>query len=259
MLRLGLKLGSTNSNYIDDAVRFYENGLYDYIELYAVPGSYGEYFHLWKSLRIPIIVHAPHYGNGLNLADIRQREQNSILIEEMLKFADELKSDTIIFHPGVSGVLEETVFQLNLLKDRRVIIENKPVVSLFDGKICNGCSPEEIKYIIENAHAGFCLDIGHAFCSAAARKLEPYEHIVEYLKLNPRMYHLSDGYVNNVIDSHEHLNKGDFDIQRILSLIPANSTVTVETDKDYKDSLIDFEDDVMLLRGMAREYLHGAN
>ena len=48
MYKFGLKLWSVNENYIDTAKKLYDENIYDYIELYAIPSSFDEYAELWK-------------------------------------------------------------------------------------------------------------------------------------------------------------------------------------------------------------------
>lgn len=68
-INLGLKIWSTNTNYLKDAIKLFDKGYYKYIELFVLPGSYRHYIKFWKDLRIPFIIHAPHYREGMNLAD----------------------------------------------------------------------------------------------------------------------------------------------------------------------------------------------
>lgn len=252
MFRIGLKLWSTNSHYYHEAAKLYDIGYFHYIELYVVPDSLETLFNTWKKLKISYIIHAPHSAHGLNLAEKESRTRNHSLIAESRKFADALGSEYIILHPGVGGNIEETVLSLITINDSRLLIENKPIVSIYDEKICIGNSPEEIKHILKTTNVGFCFDIGHAFCAAATRKIEPYDFLKAFLALNPRMYHLSDGNINNEFDKHKHINNGDYDLKSILYQLPRNSKITVETDKDYDDSLIDFIEDVKNLKELIK-------
>ena len=160
MYKIGLKLWSTNRNYVKEAIQLYKDNLYDYIELFSVPGSYEKYINMWKKLSVPYVIHAPHTMCGLNLAKKNSWPDNWPLIKEALKFADALNSKIIIFHPGISGEVEEAVFQLNRINDSRIVIENKPYYTLDKANICNGHSPQDIKFILENTKVGFCFDIG---------------------------------------------------------------------------------------------------
>ena len=245
MHKLGLKLWSINENYIKEAVRLYEKGIYRYIELTVVPGSYDKFINLWKSLDIPYVIHAPNFLNGgLNFAKRESLDKNFEMVNETLRFADKLEAKTIIFHPGVSGNIKETALQMGKIKDSRVVVENKPHRALGGKLICNGYSPFEIKLVIENAGVGFCFDIGHAINSANSQKIDPWKYLDDFNRLHPKIYHLSDGNFDSIYDEHIHLGKGNCDINRILKLIPLGGFVTVETAKDFKDSLVDFEKDV---------------
>jgi hypothetical protein len=50
VFNIGLKLWSTNENYIEEAKRLFDNGIYQYIELYVIPNSF-EKIDLWKDTR----------------------------------------------------------------------------------------------------------------------------------------------------------------------------------------------------------------
>ena len=142
--------------------------------------------------------------------------------------------------------------QLKKINDSRIVIENKPYFALDNNLICNGYSPQEIEFIMKNAQVGFCLDIGHAICSANAQKIEPFEYLNEFNKLKPMLYHLADGDFNGIYDEHVHLGKGSYNFRKILELLPQGCCLTIETDKNFKESLQDFEQDVKLLRKLHR-------
>lgn len=252
MFTVGLKLWSTNKHYIDEAVRLFEQGIYNYIELYCVPGSFQETHKLWQVLQIPFVIHAPHFRGGLNFAKKNQYEQNMNRAEEAFFFADALKSSDVIFHPGIDGDIHETVRQISMIHDKRMIIENKPYFALDDGLICNGYSPEEIKYVMDNTGVRFCLDIGHAICAANALQKEPISFVQQYLRLNPVMYHLTDGDINGITDIHFQYGKGTFPLQTLVSLLPYDAMITNEAEKQ-PDSLESFKKDIMYLRLMEKQ------
>ncbi|MFH1461699.1 MAG: TIM barrel protein [bacterium] len=248
MYKLGLKLWSTNKNYIKPALELYEKKIYDYIELFVVPNSYDEYINIWKSLDIPFIIHASHSAVGLNLANKEMLNQNLRLVSQAQMYADTLDSEFIIFHPGIDGDIGQTVFQLNKINDLRVLIENKPYYTIDKKLICNGYSPQDIDFILENTGVGFCFDVGHAIYSANAQGIDWYGYLLKFNELDPKVYHLADGDINGVIDQHEHLGFGSFDLKKIINLFSNNLHITVETKKNYNDSLSDFELDVLFLK-----------
>lgn len=74
MYKIGLKLWSINTDYYyDEAIRLYNDGVYDYIELYVVPNM-TDTIEKWKKLDIPFIVHCPHFAHGFNLAKIENKD-----------------------------------------------------------------------------------------------------------------------------------------------------------------------------------------
>lgn len=240
----GLKLWSTNTQYLEEAVLLYNKNIYSYIEIFVVPGSYSDYCKYWKNLSIPYVVHAPHFTQGLNFANAEKFSYNKKLAFEAFKFADELKSNKIIFHPGVNGDIKETVSQIKKIFDERIIIENKPYWGANKKDICVGNSVEEIKFVLNSLNVEFCLDISHAICSANAKNEKPLEFIKKFIKLKPKIYHLCDGDYNSVIDMHKHLKDGSFPLKEIKKLIPQDSQITIETDKNFDNSLNDFIEDV---------------
>jgi len=248
MHQYGLKLWSINDNYVAEALRLFNEGVYQYIELYVKPGSYEKYIDMWQKLPIPYVIHAPHFRDGVNLAKKEQEAKNRELIGEAQRFADRLKADKLIVHPGIEGDIKETAKQLKQIADKRILVENNPYHALDDGLICNGATPEEIGLVMEEANVGFCLDVGHAICSANALKQRHKLFFSKFLALKPAMFHLTDGDGKGVLDSHVHIGKGTYDLSVLLKTIPDGTLVTVETDKDSVGDLADYERDVQRLR-----------
>jgi deoxyribonuclease-4 len=243
-MQFGLKLGSKNTNYNEDILSFFEAGYFQYIELFTVSESFNDTIEYWKQFHIPIIIHAPHSYAGMNLSLIEERENNKKKLRETFQFADMLKSETIIFHSGVNGEIDETIHQLRPFVDSRCVIENKPVKGL-NGEKCLGVIPEEIKYISNELRTGFCLDFGHAICAAKSLKREPFKFIKEFIALNPRMYHLTDGDYKDEYDSHLHYGKGSFPIKELLRMIPDEAKITNEAKHDSDLKLDDFKKDFL--------------
>lgn len=253
MLKYGLKLWSTNDYYIDEAVKLYEQGVYNYIELYTVPDSYSDYISKWQVLEIPFIIHAPHSGHGLNLAKREFSEINKKMAAGAQRFADSLKSETIIFHPGVAGDIKETARQLKSINDSRAVIENKPYYSIYDNSVCNGYSYKDINTIIESTGVGFCLDIGHAICAANTMNMDPNTLLNSLNSLTPLLYHLSDGDYISTVDQHLNIGRGNYNFNIIFSLFKESEMITVETSKSSKMDLYDFLNDINYLKKIESE------
>lgn len=251
MNKIGLKLWNINTDYyLHEAKKLYEGNLFDYIELYIVPNNLDK-LEKWKTLNIPFDIHAPHFEHRMNLSSYECFHNNIQLYKEVKLYADELKSKSIIFHGGTDGDYKETAEQLNNINDKRTLIENKPYKTMpyIDGDKYVGSTYEEIKYIMDKTGCGFCLDIGHAICSANSHKIEPYQYIKNFLTLEPQKIHLSD--VENIdteIDSHCHYGTGGVNFDSILKLIPKEVPITIETSKDSIFNLDCFVNDVSFLK-----------
>ena len=249
MINLGLKIGSKDTQYTDEILRYYDLGVFQYIELFAISETYSDTISYWKQFNIPFGIHAPHSAAGLNLANISTRNINKDKIQETIEFADALRAKYIIFHSGTNGMPGEVVKQLTPFADERFLIENKPIHGI-DGSTCVGSIYNDLKLIIDGIGkgTGFCLDFGHAICAARTLKKEPLEFINELLKLNPRVYHLTDGDFNSELDSHLHYGTGSFPLKELLTLVPNNGMVTNEAKRISINTLEEFKFDSDFLK-----------
>ncbi len=251
-MKIGLKLWSINTDhYFNEAKKLYDQGYFDYIELYTVPNTVAS-LEKWKKLSIPYIIHCPHFMHGFNLAEKSKRLENKKIYDEVKIFADELNVPYIIFHGGMDGSIEETVFQLNLINDSRALIENKPFIPLAKNlgiKFCRGATIEEISFVLKNTGCRFCLDFCHAVCSANWQKIDPYDYVQKFNTLQPVMYHLSDlKEETSPYDSHYNFGKGQLNFDKILSNLSTNATISIETEKKSKENLDDFGEDSIFLK-----------
>lgn len=241
MIKLGLKIGSKDIQYTEEILKYYEQGIFQYIELFAISETYFDTISYWKQFNIPFGIHAPHSAAGLNLANISARNINKSKIQEAIEFAEALRAQYIIFHSGINGMPNEVVQQLRPFADERFLIENKPIRGL-DGSTCVGSIYSDLKLIIDGIGkgTGFCLDFGHAICAARTLKREPMEFINELRNLNPRVYHLTDGDFNSELDSHLHYGKGSFPLQKLLELVPECGMITNEAKRFNNNTLEEF-------------------
>lgn len=247
MRKLGLKIWSNNILYKKDVIKISSMGLCDYVEIYAIPNSFERFSDVWLDIEVPIVIHAPHYSHGMSLSEVAKYDSNMVLLEESIKFADKYNSNFIILHPGMDGVKEECVREINICKDKRFVLENKPFIGK-NGKLCNGADIEELKYILNNTGIGFCMDFGHAVCAANGLKIDKNYYLKELLKMNPKMYHLTDGNYEDIIDVHMNYGTGSFPLENMIKMIPDGKMVTDEATKKYSDSLRDFINDAAEFR-----------
>lgn len=250
MNRVGIKLWNINTeNDLEKARKIYEQGFYDYIELYIVPGNL-EKLKFWKSLDIPFIIHAPHFGHKMNLSKSEYESDNKVFYDEVKLYADELNADYIIFHSGTDGTIQETVRQIGQINDPRALIENKPykTVHWINGEVHVGSKFEEIEYAAETLGCGVCLDVGHAIASANSFGIEPYSYVEKFLALDPKMIHLSDIDISSEFDCHYNFGQGNLDFTKLFEILPNDNIITVETKKVSDDNLNYFIDDIKFLR-----------
>jgi len=252
--KIGLKLWSINTGvYFQEAKRLYADGFFDYIELYIIPSSI-ETLSKWRTVNIPFTIHCPHFVHGFNLAQAEKKSSNLIIYEEVKNFADALAADYIIFHGGNRGNIEETARQLINFNESRALIENKPYFTLPrpEGvKRCVGATPEEIQFVKNSAKCGFCLDFGHAVCSANSQGKEPYGYIEEFMRLNPTMFHIAGCEdITSPLDTHLHLSAGHQNPGFYKRILPPTAKVTLETEKDSAKNLNDFIGDVQWMKSL---------
>jgi len=245
--KIGLKLWSTDGAILPEAVRLYDERRFDYIELYIVPGTYSSESKKWGSFLGEYVIHCPHGGNGFNLADSDLRENNHIKFQEVQTFADRLKADSIIVHLGNNGSLDEAILQIKGLNDNRICVENKPIEGL-NGEVCVGCTPEDVEKVLQESHTkGFVLDFGHAIYAANTLKIDLYDFIENFLPLDPKIFHLSDGLINSTKDCHFNLGEGDFDLSTLISFVHSGSSITLETPHNKEMGLGNFLKDLQFL------------
>lgn len=249
MRKIGLKLWSVNTDfYLREAVRLYGQGVFDYVEVYFVPGSDATAAE-WKATGIPSIVHGPHLGHGVSLATPELRDGNLRVFNAAVRFADALSAPVIIAHGGAFGSPAEVVRQLKEIGDPRIAIENNPFLHADrSGRRLAVSTPQEVREVLEGTGLRFCLDFGHAVSSANAHGLGWRDFLESFLSLGPSLYHLSDIETESDVDQHLHFGEGSLPVADVLSRLPDDAMISVETRKDFRDRLDDFVRDVETLR-----------
>lgn len=255
--KIGLKLWSLNENYIAPAIELFERKIYDYIELYAVPNSL-EMLPKWKELakehKLKFAIHAPHFSSGLDFSNPDKLHHNLALCEQVKRYSDDLEALYIIFHPGIGGSIKESIRQMKMVQNLKFAIENKPFIVPMDSgtAFCVGADFDSIAMILGEVGCEFCLDAGHALCSANYQELDPYEYIAKLNNLNPKIYHLSDNDEKSKFDAHLHFGDGSIDLARVLTLLRGGEFLAIETIKDSKENLDDFIADCSYLKSLTQ-------
>lgn len=255
-LKIGLKLSTTDFALIPEIYRIHDE-FCDYVELYIIPNSYERAINHWKGLGVPYIIHAPHSFHGVNLAQEEKNNLNKRSFIESQRFADDLGSHAIIVHGGNNGSISETIRNLRCFDDQRISLENKPKMGL-QGELCVGWSPLEFHQVSDaGALSGMTLDFGHATYAARSSGIDVKIMLSEFMKYQPRIFHLSDGYTDSEMDMHLNLGKGNLNISMFLDFIPAGGLLTIETPRSRETGLLDFINDVKFLRQIVEEKGNG--
>jgi len=247
--KIGLKLFSKNITNMHLVERLYADGRFDYLELMTLPDTYDETIKYWQKISLPYVVHVPHATYGFNLSDRKLRKSNKKIFNEARRFADKLMAEFIIVHPGITGEIEETIFQIQKLKETRLVVENMPLLCLRQTR-CQGSSPEEIKQILQQTKIGFCFDIVHAVKAAYAHSHDYIAYLSEFLKHKPKIIHLCDCTIKGCFDEHLNFGKGELDLRRILQLsLKAVPRVyfTLEAPEKSYSKLTNFKKDSLLI------------
>jgi len=238
-IKFGLKLWSTNSNLLKEAKELIKRGLFQYIELMPIPKTEILPF-LDQLYNVPYIIHITTEKHGVNVADKNKEGYNLKTIYNCIEWADKLNAKYLIIHPGF-GLIDNTIKFLNKIEDKRVLIENMPKVGLNNERMI-GYTPDQIKELIDNKF-GLCLDLNHAIKAAESLNKEYKEFIEEFLKLKPKMFHISDGKLDNEKDEHLHIGEGDYDFEFLVKCVKRNEFkyVTLETPRTKLNS---FDEDL---------------
>lgn len=261
MVKIGLKMWSANADVLARAgLELLEAGIGDFFELYVVPGTLGQLPRWLPYRRFPVVIHAPHFRHGFNLADAGRERLNRAIFADVGVYAEALQTRCIICHPGTGGAAAETVRQVQGLADERIILENKPLLQMPEAiaefgeaaRYCRGARYEEFSDLLAATGRGCCFDVVHAMCTANALGLEPYAYAARFLALRPVVYHLTDmPSLADTLDAHIGLGEGELDVARVLRLLPEDAWMTLETPKRHADRLDDFHREVLWLRAGA--------
>lgn len=242
-IKFGLKLWSNQEDLLKAAIDLIENKVFDYIELSVVPNTNIGSF----KYDLLYVIHAPHEKIGVNIGDPEKKGYNSNMINESIDWADKINARNIILHSGY-GSMNAAKRVLEEVDDKRILIENMPKVGLNDEKMI-GYTPEQIKELM-GKRFGLCLDLNHAIKAAVSLRRPYKEFIEEFLKLKPKMFHISDGKLNNEKDEHLSIGKGDYDFELLIGCVKKNEFkyVTLETPRTKLNS---FDEDLRNLERLS--------
>lgn len=245
-MKFGLKLWSTNIDLINKARHLIDEEVFDYIELFVIPGTEITPF----LVDIPYIIHIPHDKFGVNIGDPIAKEYSLQIINESIIWANQLNAKYLILHAGY-GSMQHAANLLDEVSDRRLLIENMPKMGI-GGEAMIGYSPAQVQELIDDRRMGFCLDFGHAVKAAISLGRNYKDVINDFLKLDPKLFHISDGDLETEKDSHLDIGFGSFNFEYFKNCVENSRSkyITLETPRNNQSSLDEDLRNINILKSM---------
>ncbi len=233
-----MKLGLKTYKY-QKGIEYFKNKA-DFIEVMAIEG---EDYSFLKDFSIPVVVHAQHQAFGVNNADKTKYQKNLDSINYAMKIADLTNSKKIIIHSGemknITCTRETAISFIKGLRDKRILIENLPNDGTETVKLCT--TFEDTKEFLKKTNCGLCFDINHAILTALILNQEYLQIIKHFLKIKPKHYHLGGQKIKEKNSSHRCFSDSEINIREILSLLPKDAEITLETSTDLEKKKKDFK------------------
>lgn len=238
MRKYGFKIFSTNllnaPEFVKECSGYVRQRKDMFIEVMIVTGRpQSELYELKKILKdVEVRIHAVHSSFGFDVGNKNLEKQNREMFEYTQLATDLFNSKSIVVHAGCGHgreYLKETVRQIKLFNDKRIVVENLPY---FDdnGDNLSGYTADEIKYIMDGSGCGFCLDFSHAICAAVSLNVDIEEQLKSLFDLKPDVYHLCDGDINVADDKHLHYGEGNYPLKHFINdFTDENAYITMET------------------------------
>ena len=210
----------------------------DFTEVMIEPNK--DYKYL-KDISTKWVIHCPHMHFGFNPSNEKRWQDCKKMLDNTQNAADFLGADKIIVHFGyasenndgvIENALENSIEFFRNNKDKRILLENESRVAFDKGKYVKmTASAEDVKKVLEKTGCGFCLDLGHAWISASLISIDPKKSIENFMKLNPKHFHMLDSTSLNE-DTHSNLGNGVLDVAFMRDTIKKHNQdamVTLET------------------------------
>lgn len=239
-IKIGIKISTRNFDFLRD---IYENSkLIDFIEIILMPEFKSKEINILKNLKLPYFIHIPSGRYGIDFGDIKKNKKNLEYIGKINQYSADLKPICYIFHPE-SGDIAYSISNIQKLELKPIALENMPMKGIFGGKLLAYDVDTMRVFFKKIKDLEFCLDFNHAIKAAISMKAEYFEFIKNFIEFKkPMIFHISQGDIHVEIDDHLPLDKGNYDMKKLKSLLlNMNSLVylTFETPRDFKKGIKD--------------------
>jgi len=257
-IKIGLGIRTFESHLIDEAYKYFEQGLIDFVEIIIRTKNSDlddAFLDFNKYSQIPYVFHGPYAGDDVNLANPDKEKWNLQAISKAINFIKKLKGQRIILHLGYEenercSPMQTIKIIKQLSKDFKILSENNPFFGENWEKMYFS-KPGELNQLIPN-YCGLCLDFTHAYTVAKNLNINPNELFEKFLSYNAKHFHVNGGRKQDKQEFPIHLKESDFDLKTILSIVNQSEakTITIETNRKSKESLQENLEDINFLRGI---------
>jgi sugar phosphate isomerase/epimerase len=250
--RIGAGVRSDDQKTFAALAAMHREGRIDHVQVQVVPGeraAFGRDMERIADAGVPIVIHAPHHGHGVNPCaptayDDRPPAEIERWVEEALALtveaADVTGARQIVLHAGrhLPGRREEaeTTFAAFLDDhfDPRIILENLPAV--YAGYPLLGNTAEELLALAGGRVRGFCLDFAHLFCTTNFLGAPFATLLAPFGDLPIGLFHLSNSRRGSITDEHLPIDhpEGGLDFSTVIPFIAEHPAV--ETSLEYKEN-----------------------
>jgi len=244
----------------------------DHIQVMIIPEkeqAFREHLDIIAEAGVPVVIHAPHHGQGVNPCAPAAFESRPVSVmknliargmAQTLEAADLLCPQSIVLHAGRyedgrKADAERTLLEfLDEYHDPRIIMENMPEV--YREYHLLGSTAEELERISGGMVDGFCLDFAHLYCTTNYLSLDYAETLKGFDSLNIRLHHLSNNTRGSITDQHLPLDhpEGGMDFRTIIAWIRAHPGV--QTSLEYKENNAEiYVEQLKVFDGLYRKFL----
>lgn len=250
--RIGAGVRSDDQKTFAALAAMHGEGRIDHVQVQVIPAeraAFGRDIERIADTGVPIVIHAPHHGHGVNPCapaayDDRPRAEIERWMEDALALtaeaADVTGATRIVLHAGryLPGRREEAEATFaSFLDDHfdpRFILENLPAV--YAGYPLLGNTAEELRTLAGGKVRGFCLDFAHLFCTANYLGAPYADLLAPFDDLPLGLFHLSNSRKGSITDEHLPIDhpEGGLDFAAVVPFIAAHPAVEVSL--EYKEN-----------------------
>lgn len=233
-MKIGVKIYTRNHELVP---KYLDHS--DFIEVLIEPEKD---YRMLREYGAKYMIHAPHQNFGFNPSEKNAWEKSKKILDYTIKAADFLDAKKIIMHAGTGDNSESENNLIEFMQDyndKRILLENLPKSTRYYPYFFS--TPEKVKTISEKLKLGICLDFAHAVCTAVTLKTDPIKIIEGINSLNPKHYHISDGWLASGTDDDLNFFKGNYPLEFFKKMIPMDGEVTIETPHNFEEKIKEIE------------------